>query len=221
MHDALTELFGVHNMVDEQQILNWIEKTQLEDMGTVLTALADKVYAHRLENKGFVPFAVFEQLLGPVTVSVQIVHEVVDTSGARLGFALRKREENEAGEAYENQSHSTCTSFRWIDDIESALDRDDSDAFAGASNHPIEYLGMTYHHEAPRRNMDMTFMHRRSIRLGDVDSMDGNWMVFSDNNIISGDDRIIESNLHQLRWVMDANRKQFGVLTDSFPPQLR
>lgn len=212
-------------MVTQDEVIKWVEETPLEDMAEVLTVLADKVYQHRLQNDGYVPMAVFEQLLGPVTVSVQLVHEVVNPHGKSIGFALRDREANEAGEVYEGQYHNVCTSWHWADEsLEVALQRNDKDAFQGTRGADWEYLGVTVHHEVPRRNMDLTFMFRRKVFESDLETMNGKWVWVSAKSLygdLKDHPLMVTSNIHQLRWVMDENRAWFGVLLDSFPSELR
>jgi hypothetical protein len=175
--------------MDMNRILSELNQLSLEEMAPVITLVANKSYEWRLAHNGYVPFSVFEDLLGPVTVSVQIVHEVRNASGLVSGYALRLRESNEAGDVYKGLYHSTCTSFRWTDSIESALARNNRESVG--DNHPsrVEYLGITYHHEVSRRNMDLTFMHRR----------------------------VISSSLEQVRWVLSGGGS-FSHLRATFPP---
>src|SRR3989344_5099144 len=203
--------------VQDEIVAEYFRQTPLAKTAVALKALRGAEYAHRLASKGFAPMEVFELLLGPVTVSVQIVHEVRE-SGKRLGFALRLRNASEAG--YGSLYHNACCSFRWLDDLTSATDRDDSDAFNGTHPAPLEKLGVTLHHETPRMNMDMTFMHRRVISMSDIAKMNGTWRFFSDEEIRAHPADVVESNWHQLEWVMDENRAEFGVLKGSFPAQL-
>jgi hypothetical protein len=206
-----------------------ISMMSFKDMGAFLTVLADKVYKHRLGNRGYVPIEVFEQLLGPVTVSVQIVHLVLDEGRHDVGFALRLRDESEAGDMYQGKYHNTCTSLRWGDTVKTALARNDDDVFDDEFNEerPLKELGMTYHHERPRRNMDLTFMHQRRLWGDDMKKLKGTWKVFTFAELRAMVGKspeelpIVESNLHQLLWVMDGSRSRFGVLKDTFPKELR
>ncbi len=202
-------------------VLAEIDDATLDELAPLISALAKKVYAWRLSHKGYVPFAVFEDLLGPVTVSVQIVHEVRTTlTNKRIGYAMKLREATEAGDAYRGLYHNTCTSFRWLDDIETALTRNNRESVG--DNHPetTEYLGVTLHHETPRRNMDLTFMHRRVITESDVSRMEGSWRIFTDEEIRTLHPEIIPSNWYQTLWVMNPKRDPFGILRDTFPAEL-
>ena len=207
-------------MSNIDKFMEYVANSSLEELATVISAIADKSYEYRLSHGGMVPREVFEALMGPDTVSVQLVHQVYGAKpNAMIGFALRFRTPNEAG--YGGLFHSTCCSMRWSDDIETALARDDSDAFAGKHNSQIEFLGITKHHESPRRNMDMTFMHRRIISMSDIEGMNGEWKFFSNEEILSHDERIVPSNWYQLEWVMNENRPWFGSLIKTYPPQLK
>ena len=214
-----SSFFKLPKDVQAEFVAEYFRITPLAETAVALKALQETEYEHRLANKGFAPLPVFESLLGPDTVSVQIVHEVRDENGKRLGYALRLRDANEAG--YGGLYHNTCCSMRWLDDLETALARDDSDAFQGTHPSPIEKLGVTKHHEIPRKNMDFTFMHRRVIAMEDIAQMNGTWKFFSDEEIRAHPANVVESNWYQLEWAMDENRPEFGVLHDSFPPELR
>ncbi len=214
------KFFDLPKPEQDDIVAEYFRRTPLGQVAVPLKALKEAEYAHRLANRGFAPKEVFELLLGPVTVSVQIVHEVRDASGERLGFALRLREASEAGDAYQGLYHNTCCSFRWLDNLTTATNRDDSDAFAGMHTTPLEELGVTLHHETPRQNMDMTFMHRRVISMSDIGKMNGTWKFFSDEEIRAHHPDIIASNWDQLEWVMDEERPKFGVLKGTFPAEL-
>ncbi len=201
-------------------VAEYFRTTPLAVMAVPLRALKETETAWRLAHKGFAPPEVFELLLGPVTVSVQIVHEVQDVDGKRLGYALRLRDEGEVGDAYCGLFHNTCCSFRWLDTLESAAERDDRDAFGGTHSVPLEMLGETLHFEAPRRNMDQTTMYRRVIWMKDIERMKGTWKFFTDEEICGLDPRIIPSNWHQLMWAMNPFREKFGVLRETFPKEL-
>ncbi len=166
---------------DEQGALvaEYFHSTPLAEMAVPLRALKEVETAWRLTHSGFAPPEVFELLLGPVTVSVQIVHEVRDANNKRLGYALRLRDEGEVGDAYRGLYHNTCCSFRWLDTLETATERDDRDAFGGTHPSPLEKLGETLHFEAPRRNMDQTTMYCRLITMDDIGRMNGTWRFFS------------------------------------------
>jgi hypothetical protein len=208
---------------EREIVLGWMQRTPLEEMGRVLTVLANKVYAHRSVNKGYVPPQVFEQLLGPVTVSVQLVHEVLDVNDESIGYALRRREAHEVGDAYAGKHHNVCCSLRWFDTIETALARHHADV---GRSFEVEHLGTTYHHEAPRRNMDLTFMYRSLVPASLVPSLHGDWCVYTHAEIAEmlgkrqEDVPIVLSNVAQLCWVADPSRKEFGVLYDTFPKPL-
>ncbi len=210
----------------QEEVLAWIKETPLEEMGSVLTHLADKVYGWRLEHGGEVPPQVFEQLLGPVTVSVQLVHPVLDDMDARLlGFALRLREGSEVGDAYAGKYHNMCTTFGWLDTFDTALARNSDEASVFAEE--PAFLGITVHHEAPRRNMGLTFMFAQPVFQKEVARMGGKWKIFTPTEIkgMVGLQReeipIVESNLHQLIWVMGPARPQLGRLNWTFPKTLR
>ena len=228
--DVAEALAGLSPEEQEAVVAEYFRKTPLSGLGKSTSALANVVYAHRLANKGLVPFETFESVMGigGITVSAQIVHEVLDPEGNPMGFALRLREEDEVGDAYRGKYHNTCCSLRWSDTMTSALERDDADAFDGAHGAPLTYLGVTYHHEAPRRSMDLTFMYRRRISFSDIKEMHGNWKFFSFERLMSMVGKsavelpIVESNHHQLLWAMteDAFRPTMAVLRGSFPKEL-
>ncbi|HEY9585789.1 MAG TPA: hypothetical protein VJJ02_04350 [Candidatus Paceibacterota bacterium] len=209
--------FSLPKDAQEEIVAEYFRRTPLAETAVAIKALREAEYVYRLTHKGLAPKEVFELLLGPVTVSVQIVHEVRE-DGKRLGFALRLREENEAG--YSGLYHNTCCSFRWLDDLNLATKRDDDDAFVGIHPASLERLGVTLHHEIPRMNMDMTFMYRRVIVMSDITKMRGAWRFFSDDDIRYHHKNIVESNWYQLEWVMNPFRPWFGVLRGSFPSQL-
>lgn len=223
-------LAGLSPEDQEAVVAEYFRKTPLKGLHESTTALADVVYAHRLENRGFVPREVFESVMGVggITVSVQIIHEVLDADGTPVGFALRLRDEGEVGEAYKGKYHNTCCSLRWTDTITSALERNDTDAFDETHGALLQYLGVTYHHEAPRRNMDLTFMYRRRISVEDITRMNGEWRFFSFESLLcmlgksAGELPIVESNLHQLLWAMapDEYRNEMEVLRETFPKEL-
>lgn len=191
----------------------------LNEMGELFLILAQRVYEHRKKNKGYVPIEIFESCLGMagVSVSVQIVNEVVDEAGKRIGFALKKREANEAGEDYRGLYHNTCCTFRTFDTPEDALNRDAEETFGNVSEENLELLGITIHDEPERRSACVTVMHRRKVRPEDVNRFVGEWKIFSDEAIRNRNPNIVDSNWYQLDWVMAEGRKLFANVRGGYP----
>ncbi len=198
-----------------------IEKATFDELVPIIQALAKKIYAHRQANKGFVPISVFEYLIGMsgAAVSVQIVHEVHTRDSHRLGFALKLREAEEAGEKYRGKYHNTCCSFRMYDTPETALGRDTADAFGDKATDvpPVEFLGVTIHHEEARRGADVTMMHLRIINEDDLPRLTGQWKVFTEAGIRERNREIVFSNCEQLEWVMDPDRPMFADIRGGWP----
>lgn len=206
-------------MITRDEIIRYMTETPLEELGPVLTALADRIYKHRLTHNGFVPREIFEPLISMdgETCSVQVVNEVIGAAGEHIGFALKLREATEVG--YQGLFHNTCCSLRMFDTPETALGRDTVDAFGSIPPHDeLEFLGVTIHHEDMRRGADVTMMHLRKITTEQLASFVGTWKIFTDDEIRSHPADVVESNWYQLEWVMDPNRPKFADIRLGWPP---
>lgn len=196
-----------------KELLKKISGMDLRDMAEIFYVLAEKVYQYRQDNNGLVPSEIFEACLGigGMTVSVQIINEVVGLLGEHVGYALRKREVNEIGEAWAGLYHSTCTVGNMIDTPETMLDRNIKQTYGiSRPSESLEFLGVTIHDEPERKSACLTVVHLRKITHKDTESFIGEWQVFSDNQIINHDKRIIDHNWYLLEWAMDQKRPQFA-----------
>ncbi|MBI4032691.1 hypothetical protein HY374_03230 [Candidatus Berkelbacteria bacterium] len=194
-----------------EKVLTWIKDVPLAALGALFRLLVERVYAHRQANKGYVPREIFEPCLGlaGVTVSVQIVNELVDVRGRRIGFALKQREPDEAGWA--GLYHSTCGTARLPDDHKAALMRNTEETFGKVpADDKVEFLGVTIHDEPERWSACYTIMHRRKVRLDDLKRFVGTWLVFRDDEIRARNPEIVDHNCFLLDWVMDENREPFA-----------
>lgn len=194
-------------------------ETPLEELGPVLAAFAERLYRHRLANKGFVPREIFQPLIAMdgETSSVQIVNEVVGATGEHIGFALKLREADEVG--YQGLYHNTCCSLRMFDSPATALGRDTMEAFGCIPpDDQVEFLGVTIHHEEQRHGADVTMMHLRKITEEQLATFVGTWKVFTDAEIRAHPKNVVASNWWQLEWVMDPNRPKFADIRLGWPP---
>lgn len=193
------------------EMIEYLKTAPLKDLEEVFSILADRVYKHRIENYGFVPLEIFEYCLGiaGVSISVQIVNQVVDDQGEPIGFALKKRQSDEVG--WENLYHNTCTTGRIGDTPASALGRDQKETFGKIpDNDQLKCLGCTINVEIERRSSCLTVMYVRKIKLDDISSFIGDWKFFSNQQIMDHDERIVNYNWYQLEWVLDPNRSFFS-----------
>ncbi len=208
--------------VSNEQMVGFIKTATWEELLPVIQALAERIYEHRKSNKGYAPPSVFEWLLGMggVTVSVQIVNEVIDRGGRRIGFALKQREATEAGADWANLYHSTCCTMLLFDTPEMALGRDTKDAFGCVpTKDEVEFLGVTIHDEPERRSACVTIMHRRKITERDLAVLQGTWRVFSEDAVRDHHKKIVDHNWYLLEWVMDENRPRFADVRRGWHPQ--
>ncbi|HAM88384.1 MAG: hypothetical protein US83_C0005G0001 [Candidatus Falkowbacteria bacterium GW2011_GWC2_38_22] len=194
-----------------KEIIDFLKNAPLKDLKEVFSVLADRVYEHRLANQGFVPLEIFESCLGiaGVSISVQIVNQVVDDQGNSIGFALKLRQSDEVG--WQNLYHNTCTTGRIGDTPASALTRDQRETFGEIpKNDKLECLGCTINVETERRSSCLTVMYVRKIKLEDMSSFIGTWKFFSNQQVIDHDEQIVNYNWHQLEWVIDQSRSLFS-----------
>ncbi len=171
---------------------------------------------------GGVPKEVFELLVGMAgfCASVQIVHEVWK-GNEFLGFALKLRDPaTEVGDAWAGLYHSPCTVIRRFDTPASALERDFRDA--GDDLLPmrpgIQFLGVTIHDEPERRCACATIMHRRKVSVVDVEGFEGEWTIFTPDEVRRGDPRIVDHNCYLLQWVLDPHRPSFADVRGGWKP---
>lgn len=192
------------------RLISTIETASWDDLVPAIKALAERVYGHRREHSGYVPLSVFEYLLGMggISASVQIVDEVIDEGGNRLGFALKLREGNEVG--WGGLYHSTCTTVRMTDHPDEALARDTRETFGEDREEQLEFLGNVINHETERRSSCITLLYRRRVKLEDLKGFVGSWTVFSEEEIRARDPRIVNYNWDQLAYVMDEHRAPFA-----------
>jgi hypothetical protein len=203
-------------------LVRWLEETPLAKLAFVFKILVQRVYSHRLANKGFVPPEIFESCIGMsgVAASVQIVNEVVDAGGDHLGYALKLREEGEVGDAYKGTYHNTCCSVRLFDTPATALGRDTKEAFGRElPDEELEFLGVTIHDEPARFGADMTVMHRRKVTLEQMQGFVGTWRMFTNAEVLARDPLIVASNCDQLSWVMDPKRPPFADVRGGWKPR--
>lgn len=205
----------------KQKMLETVAKIPLNELGELFRSLVQRVYEHRKQNKGYVPLEIFEACLGMggMSVSVQIVNEVVDRDGNRIGFALKKRESSEAGAAWANLYHSTCCTARMLDVPEDALNRDTKETFGSVPTENLEFLGVTIHDEPERWSSCYTVMHRRRVGLDDVKNFVGEWKIFTETDIRSRNPEIVDHNWYLLDWVMDENREPFANVRGGYKRQ--
>ncbi len=199
-------------MGEKEKVLEFIGGAPLKELREVFLRLVERVYAHRKANKGYVPVEIFEPCLGMggVTVSVQIVNEVIGADGKRIGFALKKREANESGDAWKDLYHSTCCTMRMTDAPEDALGRDTKETFGAIPSEKPEFLGVTIHDEPERWSACVTIMHRRKVRAEDMRQFVGEWKIFTEADVRAHDPQIIDHNWYLLEWVLDERRPPFS-----------
>lgn len=201
------------------------DKEKFEQLGLILKpllqALAGTLYVHRQMNRGFTPESIYEECIGVagVAVSVQIVNEVIDSEGKRIGFALRKRDDTESGSEWAGLYHSTCTGARLTDTPKTALARDTAQAYdTPRSNETLEFLGLAIYDQPERWNSCFVAMHRRKVTREEVASFNGVWAIFTDEDILARDSRAIRHACYLLEWVMDENRPVFADVRDGWKP---
>lgn len=205
--------------MDLEQILDWARTAPLKELAPLLRLLAARLYEHRLAHNGYVPPELFEPSLGigGVTVSSQIVNEVVDADGKRIGFALKRREKGEIG--WEGLHHNTCCTFRLTDTPDSALLRNVRETFQEIpAEEELEVLGVTVHHEPERQATCVTLMYRRQVAHQDVvRRFAGTWKLFSEEDIRNRNPELVDHNCWQLEWVMDKSRETFAAIQGGYP----
>ncbi|OGZ08558.1 MAG: hypothetical protein A3D65_04870 [Candidatus Lloydbacteria bacterium RIFCSPHIGHO2_02_FULL_50_13] len=185
----------------------------LNELNEMFLALAKRLYAYRKANNGFVPKEIFEACVGMsgMSVSVQIVNEVVDAKGMHIGYAMKQRDSSELGDAWACLYHSTCTTARLQDTPATMLGRDTKETFGVTKpEERLEYLGVTIHDEPERWSSCLTVMHRRMVATEEVSQFTGTWKIFSDNDIRYHNKEIIDHNWYLLEWVLDPDRPLFA-----------
>lgn len=190
-----------------------IAETPLNELGEVFRVLVERLYAHRKANNGFTPREIFEQCVGMsgMSVSVQIVNEVVAPSGEHIGYALKQRDATEIGDEWAGLYHSTCTTARMPDTPTMMLGRDTKETFGVTrQGEELEFLGVTIHDEPERWSSCLTVMHRRRVTADQVAQFTGTWKIFSDDDIRYHHKEIIDHNWYLLEWVLDENRPLFA-----------
>lgn len=204
------------NTFPQNTVLWSLKHAELRELGEVFKLLVEKVYRYRLANEGYVPVEIFEACvgMGGVSVSVQIVNEVIE-NGVHIGFALRKRGGEEVGEKWQGLYHSTCATASLLTTPESAFKRNTIDAFGYLPTlDKLEKLGVTIHNEPERWSACVTIMYRRKVTREQVASFKGGWKIFTDIH----DPLIIDHNQYLLEWVSDPDRKWFADVRNGWQP---
>ena len=83
----------------EDLALSYIKSTPLEELGSVLEVMRQKIADYRLENNGRLPRPVFATVLGisGMYSCVEYVPRVIDEKGNLVGFLLKERGSEEQG----------------------------------------------------------------------------------------------------------------------------
>ena len=209
---------GQNNTTELGSAIDLVGRAPWTELVPLMQALSGRLYAERQENpRGYTPKPIFELCLGMggMFVSAQIVNEVVGPNGEHLGFALKKRDESDSGDAWRGMFHSTCTSGLIKDTPGTMLDRDTVEAFGfHPEDDTIEFLGVTIHDEPERCGACLTVMHRRKVTMGMFSTFNGTWEIFKDVN----DPRIIDHNRYLLQWVLDRGRPKFADVRGGWTP---
>lgn len=196
----------------DEAIRLYLRETPLDQLGEAFDILAERVYAHRGANRGFVPREIFAfcVCLGGVYPCVEVVIEVVDArTGDRIGYALKKRTGG-SEEGWEGQFQIVGTACRMTDDQFSIRMRLASEIF-GDEAPPLEQgrltlLGNEIHDEPERWAACWT-----AVYLLKIDSLKGfvdEWQIFTDPDDLS----IIDHHRNTLKWAMDPQRPALARL---------
>jgi hypothetical protein len=210
--------------VERRYFAEVAKRIPLEQMDLGLAEVKQKETKHRLTHGGHAPLSVFDKLLGPTTLSVQLVHRV-SRDGEHVGFAARLREKGEATSAYDGMYHSTCNSYAWrqLKLVDGLLCNMKDGLGVG---HPLyerpKRLGRTVHYEVPRFNVGHTDMFMVTIPEELIPTMSGAWKFFSNEEIATGGSEIVTSSLWQLRYVQrHGGRYSTAYLVETFPEEFR
>lgn len=189
----------------KEQVLEWLEKTPLNEMGEAFLILAQRVYEHRKKNKGYVPLEIFESCvsLGGHYLCHEIVVSLVDDSGGFVGLALKKRSgADEAG--WKGKFQIVGVSTRPTDGPNEVYRRLEMEIFGketGRCNEEtLNHLGMEVHNEPERRVTCWTNIWM--LKVASLDGFSGEWKVFANTDDLS----IVEHQRRTLAWVKNLRR---------------
>jgi hypothetical protein len=83
----------------ENQIIHWLKNKDLKDLGEVFSVLAEKLWEERKQNRGLIPYEVFNQSvgMGGSYTTIIAIPRVIDGAGRILGYAHKMREAGDDG----------------------------------------------------------------------------------------------------------------------------
>ena len=209
-------------MSPSELAVEFVRTTPLNQLGEVFKVLAERLYVERRANNGFIPREIFERCVGMsgMSVSVQIVNELIDDKAQHLGYALKQRDSSELGDAWAGLYHSTCTTARMTDTPTSMLERNAKEAFGAPWINGLEFLGVTIHDEPERCSACLTVMYHRTVTLQEFAQFTGTWKTFSSyEDIRHHNKEIVDHNWYLLEWVCDRNRPIFADVRGGWWPR--
>lgn len=193
-----------------QNILAELGSLPLENLAPIFNLLKKRCYTARLANNGRVPKEIFEACvgIGGTCPCYQVVVRVVDMDNKLVGFALRKREADESGDAWANMYHNICTVARMTETPDDILERIASDMGEEIHfNARVILEGVTIHSEKERCCDAHTHIWSLDVFQKAVSTFPGTWEIFGPDQL--DDPRIIDHMREILKWVMTPNKPMF------------
>ncbi len=193
--------------MDKNELLKFVETTELKDLAEVFAILAKRTYEHRKNNNGFVPREIFASCIG-LGGGYLCAEIVVEVEGK--GYALKKRN-NSNEESWENQYQIPGCAVRITDNQEKVFARLSDEIFGKEIidlENQISYLGCEIHDEPERLATCWTLMYKLTIQEKNLNQLSGEWKIFQNTD----NARIIDHHRNTLKWASNPNRPLFADL---------
>ncbi|MDD4902425.1 MAG: hypothetical protein PHE24_04810 [Patescibacteria group bacterium] len=192
----------------EANFFQALKNSPLDQLGDVFKMLADKVFAHRRENKGYVPLAIFPYCvgIGGIYPCVEMIVEVRSLLGTPIGYALKKRSAEE--QAWQGKYQIVGVAGRITDQPKNIFNRLTTEIFGQnklAEYKKADFIGIEIHDEPERQATCWTAVWKISIRKNQFPLLSGDWKIFNQFE----NDGIIDHHRKTLGWAANPAREVF------------
>lgn len=215
------------SMQDKQVFLDYLRDTNLTDLGEEFSVLAERLWAERKKNNGFIPREVFNQSvgMGGNYTTIIAIPQVVSESGEVLGYAHKMREAGDDG--YQEYYHQPGTLMRTTqpDPYGDALKRLTQEFFGANEKYQgqkITELGfvvteipVAFVWEAFRRAFATRIAFFIDIPLSVyqsemVEGSDKEWVLVEDPD--TTETKIIPFEIEWLKWAVAEKRESYPLI---------
>jgi hypothetical protein len=194
-------------------VLEYLGTAQLESLGPEFELLSERVFAHRMANKGLVPKEIFSSCLGlgGQTQVYEAVVRVLGDKGETIGFALKKRSASDSG--WPGLYHNAGTVIGMLDSTHAVMQRLTAEIFQSGMEKPLDLLGKCITNQfVGRESVCWADIHETRIYEACLWKLRGDWKLFTFDELQVGNPDIIDFELAIILWANNPDREPVGDL---------